>query len=483
MAMLATSVVPTSHAENHALIMGVSAYVRSPLAGVPKDISHARELALSMSVPPSNIVVKRDTELTLDGMRQVLVDFAKQIKPGDRVFIYFSGHGTSYAGAAGKCEQAIVTQEMNRLGKDEFHQRIKPIIDQASKSFVFLDTCFSGGVIDRAKFATRDDEPMPQAKYFETKIAGDDSDCSRIANLANKSTRDFNVEAADIVPNYYLLASAALNEVAIDAGANFGSLATTALYQCAMSGSGADTDGDGVITLEEAKRCAQTRVDRDIRRGQARPGFPYTAMTLTSGGGPNAGAAPLSFQVTTTPASAPTSGERINSAALLDTIQRGADVTHQVQLRPVKTTFQISKDFLEMDLTSARGGYVTLFSVGSSGRIYQLFPNRIDPNNRIEAGTTLRLPRPEWKLRSRGPAGKNRMLAVVSSTPDRFAGLGLPDGPFANIENTASAAKAIIKTLNTPASGCVPSKRDFSVESNPCATSYGAARVDIAEVD
>jgi len=99
----------------------------------------------------------------------------------------------------------------------------------------------------------------------------------------------------------------------------------------------------------------------------------------------------------------------------------------------------------------------------------------------------MRLPKPAWRIKSNGPAGTNRFMAVVSSTPDRFAGLGIPAGPFAKVNNTAGSAKDIVMRLITPAQNCgaseINKRRDFEAEADPCSSSYGAGLVDIEEVN
>lgn len=72
--------------------------------------------------------------------------------------------------------------------------------------------------------------------------------------------------------------------------------------------------------------------------------------------------------------------------------------------------------------------------------------------------------------------GINRFLAIISTTPNRFAGLGIPIGPFSKIENNAVYAKGFVLELTTPSSECtaISSERDFGIEKNPCSSDYGA---------
>ncbi|WP_239003231.1 caspase family protein [Dechloromonas sp. TW-R-39-2] len=495
--LLSTS-LPYTHAANHALIMGIENYERSPLHGVPKDRANARKIAKSMGVPDENIIERQEKALTLEGLRTTLKQFQKTIGPGDRVFVYFSGHGTSQSNGKNGCEQGLVTQDMQVMPKAEFHALIDPIKNVAAKTIVFLDTCFSGGVVTTSK-ATRDyegDELKP--KFLQPKLSMSQRDtCGDAVNYA-KATRDFDdIQQAQSTPNYYLLGAAGPNEYAIDGGPVRGSFATAALLECLNPESGADQNRDGIISLEEAKICAQVRVNRMLRP-------PFLAQTLTAGDGQGGGATPVSFGLppTSAPASAstpapvpvapnatassPPAPGKIDSRQLLETLKRGADPKHQVTIRSAKTAYKIRQDYLDLEVTSSKPGYLTLLSVGSSGRIFQLFPNELDQKNRLEANVALRIPRPEWRVAANGPAGSNRFLAIVSGSADRFASIGVPiAGRFRAVDNTPGNVRDMVERLTAPTTNCaVATARDFdSPEAAPCGAAYGAGLIDVREVD
>jgi hypothetical protein len=470
--------------------MGISDYPSSPLPGIPTDISHARELAKSMNIPDANIIVKQDGQLNLSGMHHTFDEFERKIKSGDRVFIYFSGHGRSFSTPSGQCEKAIVTRDGGSLTRDELQKHIQPIIDRAAKTFVFLDTCFSGGVVASSKAESRsgDEEGEPQLIKAHNK-PGDP--CAQATNIeyGGKGTRDFEAEAKD-TPNYYLLGAAGPTEYAIDGGARMGSLATTAFTRCANADSSADKNNDGIITLTEAYQCAQQGINRLLAR-------PYLSQTLTEGNGPG-GNSPVAFGQTAiaypspavdsqiaSPTAENANSNHIDSHNLMATIAQAADATHVVTVTPTKTSYLIGSDFLEMAVSSSKSGFLTIFSVGSSGTIYQLFPNQYDNDNRISANTPLQLPSSKWQIRANGPAGKDRFVAIVSGTADRFSGLGVPVTPFKKIMDDTAGARELIKRLVTPDKSCKPSKsdqRDFDAMPT-CSSGYGAGYTDVQETN
>jgi hypothetical protein len=456
-----------AYAENRALIMGISNYMNSPLPGVDTDIEHVQKLATAMQIPKENITVKRNSELTLAGMQKTLTDFEKTIKTGDRAFIYFSGHGRSYSNGKNQCAKAIVTQDLDSFDRETFQASIQPIITRASKTFVFLDTCFSGGIVATDKSATRDfvgNQARPKV------LNKSDDSCAQGTNIADY--RDFHVEAATS-PNYYLLGAAGPMEYAIDGGSSVGGLATTAFIKCLDTPENADQDNDKVVTLHEAYVCAQKEVNRILPAA-------YSSQTLTEGNGPG-GNVPVSFGFSN-PSNQNTS---IDAYALMNTVVSAADATQKVGVIPSRNQYQIGKDMLEMDITSSKNGYLTLLSVGTSGEIYQLFPNQYDKNNRITANTSFHIPTTGWNINASGPKGKDRFVAIVSNDQNRFANLGVPVSPFRKLDKNAKGVKDIMEVSLKPNQNCHNqnvSDRDFIVGS-ACASGYSAGQVDVIEAD
>ncbi len=455
------------YAENRALIMGIEKYSNKPLHGIPKDLEHAQQIAKAMDIPAENIVVKRDAQLTYEGLSQTLNEFAASVTPRDRVFIYFSGHGSSYSKSPGQCAKAIVTQEGKAFDREKLQNQIQPLIKRAAKTFVFLDTCFSGGVITDKNNDTRTYAKDQSVAKFYT----DPNDpCSDVTNMLENptKTRDFIVEAKK-TPNYYLLGAAGPTEVAVDGGPVVGSLATSAFAEC-LNSTQADSNHDGIVTLHENFQCAQQQVDELL------PAI-YTAQTLTEGNG-KGGNLPASFSDNTEP-----SQQTIESYRLVETLVHAADVKASVTIKPSQKRYRIGQDELEMDIQASSNGFLTLYSIGSSGKFYQLFPNELDTDNRIVANQPLHLPRDTWSAKSLGPAGINRLLAIVASDPNRFANLGISVSPFAKLDNTVENAKQLLLRSQTPSKACDSNEllRDFEVQAK-CASTYSASFKDVQEI-
>ena len=136
---------------NHALIITVSEYQRSPLPGVLTDRKLANELARRFGVPTENIVELSEQQVTREGLKQALASMSRIVMPGDKLYVYFSGHGARFfSKATGQCMESIVTQDMHLVTNTEFANMLKPLSAKADKTIVMLDSCHSGGVAQAA---------------------------------------------------------------------------------------------------------------------------------------------------------------------------------------------------------------------------------------------------------------------------------------------------------------------------------------------
>lgn len=101
----------------------------------------------------------------------------------------------------------------------------------------------------------------------------------------------------------------------------------------------------------------------------------------------------------------------------VDTVMRQATPAMGVNLRLSAPQVRTG-DAIAAEVASSTSGYVYLYQMGTDGRTLSLvFPNAMDGANYINAGTTLALPRPGWRMSARGPAGVGHLLAVVTSQP------------------------------------------------------------------
>lgn len=98
-----------------------------------------------------------------------------------------------------------------------------------------------------------------------------------------------------------------------------------------------------------------------------------------------------------------------------DTVMRGASPTAAVALTINPPQVRVGES-IGLQLGSAKAGYLYIYQVGTDGKTLSVvFPNAIDGANYLPGGgVAAALPRANWKLTSKGPAGVGYFLAVVA---------------------------------------------------------------------
>lgn len=262
--LAASSAFVSASERHHALLVGVGQYSQAsgaePLKGVPKDMITTRNMALAMGVPERQIIELRDQQATKANIIAALDNLQRKVGPGEKVFIYFSGHGTSYSTKNG-CEQGFIPFTQGRytqhdlISEAELAGYTSKISEKADKAVVMVDACFSGGVVASR---TRSLSQIADIRAKFVPPAGDKCDVA----VNQTVTRSFAPAMQRLgIPqeNFVQISAANYNEVSWD-NEQLGGLATHSLGQCLL-GDAKDINRSGSITLDEVRQCAQIKLD------------------------------------------------------------------------------------------------------------------------------------------------------------------------------------------------------------------------------
>lgn len=459
----------------HALVIGIGTYEAPavpPLEGVVHDVQSAKLMARAMGVADDHIRVLQDSEATEGRIRAEIEALADKVQPGDRAFVYFSGHGTrTYDPQVSRntCTEGLLTYDTHSISNVEMGRLLRQVSAKSEKLFVFYDACFSGGVAD-AGARTRRGAAFAR---FTPKFSASDAEsvCARPTNVRTRSLELVMREAGEPVENIVHVGSARPDEVSFD-NAAVGGLATSAWRDC-MLGGAKDVDRSGGITVSEIAACAQARLDASIA-----PYPQILAQHITVGG--NGAYVPARI----TPAQdivergagvqpAPTA----TPADVLREIHQQRNGARFVDAKASAKTVKIGQDTLGLKVTSLKDGYVYVAMAGSDGKsLYLLFPNELDGDNRIKAGQTLELPRKRWEAVAAGPVGKDVLLVLVSDSPRRMSQLPVErSGPFAKTLFDERSNSLLQEALTLDGSAC---GRDTQAR---CLDAYGSALVEVEE--
>ena len=494
----------TSSNNRTALIIGIGEYGYSgvtSLTGVPYDMTSAQRIALAMGIPEKNIKTLVNAQATKDNILKALQELGNSTKPGARAFVYFSGHGTRYPDpASGGCIEGLLTYEGQTITNKELANASQQLNQNADKLITLMDACHSGGVANA--FNTRSASANLFKPKFFLKADASANMCSQPTNMRTRAFINEATRLGALQENVVQITSSRPDEVSFDEPGK-GGLATQGLRDCLL-GQAQDTDGSGAVNLAEIQQCAQNFVDNKLKnvpglsphhitvKGNRNlipvmapaPAKPEPAPERPPAVAVAATVAPVSAPVTAPSAAtlmapaaiappAPiTQAEpapaviaspppppvvvppALASLAMLKDIEQQRNPKRKVEVKLSKPALKIGKDLLDMSIQSSHTGYVYLVLLGSDSKsFYVLYPNGLDQNNKILAGQTLRIPKPEWQIKSVGPAGTNQMLVMVSDSPRKLDKLVMAEPtasePFTYALNNFEGRSALIRFLTS----------------------------------
>jgi len=146
------------------------------------------------------------------------------------------------------------------------------------------------------------------------------------------------------------------------------------------------------------------------------------------------------------------------SLATLKDIEAQRNPTRKLDLQLVKKSLKINKDYLDLKIKSSHDGYLYLVLLGSDKKsFYVLYPNKLDGDNRIQAGKAVNLPKSSWQIKAAGPIGIDNILAIVADSPRDLKMLGAlgddPNSPFVYSLNTLEGRGQLINYLTKSVDG------------------------------
>jgi hypothetical protein len=124
----------------------------------------------------------------------------------------------------------------------------------------------------------------------------------------------------------------------------------------------------------------------------------------------------------------------------------------KLEIKLAKKTLKINQDYLDLQIKSSHDGYLYLVLLGSDKKsFYMLYPNKLDGNNRIQAGKTINLPNQTWQIKAAGPAGVDHILVLVADSERDLKALEAlgtdKNSPFVYALNNPFGRGAVINYL------------------------------------
>ena len=506
-----------AQAEIHALIMTIGEYQGGipKLKGVMYDIESARSIAHLLGVKDENILQFHDEQLTLEGMKNAFDELDRSVVAGDKVFIYYSGHGGRQRvhDPEERCAESLVTVNGYGMIDAEIENRLKKLSERTQKIIAMFDACHSGGVTTRAINSTGF-----TPKYWSKGGEGNDA-CQKPVNVVTRGIKLATLSPGSGGKNYVYISASKDNEISLDQQGK-GGMATQAWLAC-MSGDARDTDKSGGLTVEEIQACAQEKINAKMKGAQgflpqhlgvvgntqlvmalaskdaeipqesitqevmqpaAQPTLPVAITQPVAPPGAQQAA------VIHEPPAANIQRESAAPATLLD-IFNGRDDRRTVEITLTKNSLKIGNDKFDFSVRSSHAGYLYLMMVGSDGKTFDLlFPNKLDGDNYIKAGQSVQFPRTSWEVVAQGPVGKDHILAIVADAPRDLGKLPVANaGPFSVVSATKDGKRGIqLVTSTSPVAvqnECASARTRNLAVMQVCSDAYGAAMAVVEEAE
>jgi Caspase domain len=378
---LGISFASVSHAaQDHVLILTISDYITKPLRGVVHDAKSGQEMAQRMGFDISAARVLKDRQLNEVGLRNAIADLPKRVKSGDRVFLYYSGHGAS-SKLGGQCIQSLVSQDEKLVPVDFLIKNLDALKAKTSEVFVFVDACHSGGLNDIA--STRSFGQDQGGSHGEKLVAKAwDVKSGEVCSTASNAAKAWipNREASETrgmaIPtdNFTFIAAANERELALD-DPDRGGLATTSVLACLRSGV-KDADGSGAISAKELATCATEIVATESPKLSKK----YTAHTVEAYG--NVGRAIAAQAIKVSAAGNQDLAKGKAAIAAFDQFAAGANTNWNTEIyAPSRVKMSTGVPNCKRDnndpattscadiaYSTSSPGYLTIFYVGSDGK-------------------------------------------------------------------------------------------------------------------
>jgi len=383
-----------ANAESRALLIGIGEYQdsRANLPGIDLDINIARKLAGKLGYRDSQIRVLSNQQVTRENIIREFKEMAQTVTSSDKVFIYYSGHGTQVQDTSGDeddgYDEALTLynlgsgEDFGVLIDDDINSLLRSL--PSKNTTLMVDACCSGTAVKSLRL---DGQAFPQGTSFIVKSAS----CPSAG-----SSRAFGVAEADTLANIVYLSAAQDTQASL--ASSRGSIFTLAVQDAFRAG----TDLTPTQLLQKTDSFIAKRVPADRRFNPNLIGdkrlFDRRALFVVDNSAPSPGS------------------DRPSSLGMFS--QMVQDASGPVKLRTSKRSYTEGQE-LAVSVDMPFDGYLNLVAIDSNDDPILLFPNNWARKNGVRQGQ-LRLPLREFRWPAKPPHGDTYLMALVTRQPINF---------------------------------------------------------------
>ena len=423
-----------------ALLIGIDAYRNvSNLVGPVNDAMMMREFITSgLGFDPGDVRLLLDAEATRDNILRDLDEWiVGGTRPGDEVFLFFSGHGFQQPDTNGdepdRFDETLVPVDVV-VRNDETvagmitDDEMAAVLGRLSGRHVnmVVDACHSG-TSDRSVGAREGWQYVKSPRRLDggtlpLGVVGPARAGAASAPEVFVSAKDPQLRTADLT---VWTAVEAHQKALVDEEVRGAPMSVfTGRLLSGVRDAEADADSDGIVTRSELHAYLIRESEAYCDRHRHRCARGLTPQLHGASGAMDAPAF-VSVAVSLPPRARVAKDILIGPASSAT----GARFEGGVKLRIVQGTRLEVGTEVGVEVTSPRDGYLVLLDIDAAGDMVQIFPNEISLRNgapeRVRAGDPMRLPsvRDSFRLRVSPPAGRGTLVAIVSDETPQLGAL------------------------------------------------------------
>lgn len=426
-------------AAKRALLIGISAYENiRPLNGPRRDLPKMKAfLRDHWKFAEDEIIVLEDADATRDKIISAIKDkLISETESGDRVLIYFSGHGSQLPDEDGDEEDGLdetlspvnTTEDgRNQITDDVFGALLAQLGDR--RVTVIIDSCHSGTVSRSVGTFTEDEHSGSIARTFVPTLQSRSATPTVYDEDAHSREESFVKSKGSL----HVWSAAASNQLSWDTprGGVF-----TGHFIEGMSAQLADNNKNGTITNSELLVYVRGKTKAYCSKNPICRGFGFTPTLEADSKAMEVVAVPLrdddeeedaedenqesgeKEEEETDVAEAEDEDDEEEDVDITDLIVQDNDANVAIDILPKDVVN--AGESIQFRVTSERPGHLILLDINADGEVVQLVPNEImDKHKRTsEVGPKVPITIPDayygFKFTASEPYGEGILVAIVT---------------------------------------------------------------------
>lgn len=387
---------------DRALIVGIDTYQSGELsAQLPGSArADATRMQALLTGPlgygPGDVKILLDDQASGAAILDGLQNWLGQSRPGERVFFYYAGQGSSQKAALGR-EDAILpfdaVMQAGGVGKGLARSRIDGALAQLAGRHIteVINSSYAGTVTRAIVVEAASSGGNPAAR--SPRIDGATRSIVVEPNLGEEPASGPTPQGLDFV-RWDAVSPAQTALIDEDGAPSYRGVFTTAFADGIEKGL-ADVNQNGTISNQELLDFVRTQSETYCARHQDRCEMGLTP--LLSGEG-----AALEIAADKAGAAEPLNKGKPTADKILDAL--GAKLSSDVRVEQIPPSpVKLGTKDMKFRVTSGQDGFLILLSVSDDGEVVQLFPNANaaahGKDGRIRAGSPIMVPDPSYGIR------------------------------------------------------------------------------------